>query len=133
MRSFVNWWCSSCSWSIGRKKDVEGQAHSAIVDELCCQGREVEVNLQMMRTRLFAAGVVETMRTVAQLERSSLVPLAEKALLTVTWLSCWKWDFYMFCVSLPCLSGYNSGALIVANERCVLNISARKSTVKTDK
>lgn len=110
--------------TVARRKDVEGQAHSATAVELCCKEREAEVDLQMMRTQLFAVGVVEMMRTVAQLGRSSLVPLAEKSLLTVTWLSCLKWDFYMLCVSLPYLPRYNSGSLIGANERCVLNISA---------
>lgn len=103
----------SCSWSIGYRKVLEGQAHSAIVGELCWKGREVEVNLQRKRTQPFAVGVVESMCPVAQLERSSRVPLAEEALLTVTWLSYLKWDFYMICVSLPYLSGYNSGSSIV--------------------
>lgn len=115
-RSFADWWCLSCSWLIGRRKVVEGQAHSATVDELCWKGMEVEVNLPTTRTQLFAVGVVESLRPVAQLEKSSLVPLAQEALLTVTWLSLWKWDFYIFCVSLPYLSGYNSGASIVAND-----------------
>lgn len=79
-RSFVDWWNLSCSWLIGYRKVLGGQAHSATVDELCSKEREVEVILQTKRTQLSAVGVVESMRSVAQLGRSSLVPLAEEAL-----------------------------------------------------
>lgn len=98
---------------------MEGQAHSGIVDELYWKGREVEVNLQTMRTQLVAAGVFESMRPVAHLERSSLVPLAEEALSTVTWLSYWKWDFYMFCVSLPLSFRVQQWGVDGSERRCV--------------
>src|SRR4051812_4716677 len=83
LKSSGGWSYWSYFW-VARKRVAGGQAHSATEVELCCrQGKEVEVNLRTTRTQLFVTRVV-ALKEVAQLERSSLEPLAQKALSIVT-------------------------------------------------